>query len=257
MYKLNYDEMKGISSMFDGWEETLIWSCLQGYMGDAWVNDKENPISAQIITGDFCFYAGKPNTPLVKNIPEEFPSKCILMIPPNEEWSTLIEQEYGNKAQKFMRYAIKKEPDVFDKEKLENYKKGISPEYRIVKIDEAVYKLLRSEEWSKDFCSLYPTFIDFNKKGLGFVVLHGGKIVSGASSYTVYKNGIEIEIDTREEYRRKRLALVCASALILECLEKGLYPSWDAANMESVALSEKLGYHFDHEYITYAVSDIR
>ena len=41
--------------------------------------------------------------------------------------------------------------------------------------------------------------------------------------------------------------------LILECLERGWYPSWDAQNKESVALAEKLGYHFDYEYVAYEV----
>lgn len=45
----------------------------------------------------------------------------------------------------------------------------------------------------------------------------------------------------------------CGAALILQCLQRGLYPSWDAANMESVALAEKLGYVLDHPYITFRV----
>lgn len=51
----------------------------------------------------------------------------------------------------------------------------------------------------------------------------------------------------------KGLAAACASALILECLNRGLYPSWDAANRESLALAEKLGYRFDREYPAYDV----
>ena len=43
---------------------------------------------------------------------------------------------------------------------------------------------------------------------------------------------------------------MCA-ALILSCLDDGLYPSWDAANMNSVHLAEKLGYQFSHEYACY------
>lgn len=39
--------------------------------------------------------------------------------------------------------------------------------------------------------------------------------------------------------------------LILECLEREKYPSWDAINLRSVALAEKLGYHRDKEYDTY------
>ena len=35
---------------------------------------------------------------------------------------------------------------------------------------------------------------------------------------------------------------------------RSLYPSWDAQNMNSVHLAEKLGYEFDHEYTAYEVS---
>jgi predicted GNAT family acetyltransferase len=86
------------------------------------------------------------------------------------------------------------------------------------------------------------------------VILKDGKFVSGASSYTRYKEGIEIEVDTIESERRKGLATVVCSALILNCLNEGLYPSWDAHNMNSVHLAEKFGYEFDHEYIAYEVA---
>ena len=50
-----------------------------------------------------------------------------------------------------------------------------------------------------------------------------------ASSYTVYRGGIEIEIDTHPDHRRRGLARACGAALMLECLKRGLY-SWDAQN---------------------------
>ncbi len=85
------------------------------------------------------------------------------------------------------------------------------------------------------------------------VILLGQEIVAGASSYSSYAGGIEIEIDTREDHRRKGLAYICGARLILECCSRGLYPSWDAQNLQSVALAEKLGYHFDHAYIAYEI----
>lgn len=88
---------------------------------------------------------------------------------------------------------------------------------------------------------------------LGAVILKDGHPVSGASSYSGYQGGIEIEIDTREDYRRKGLATVCGAKLILECLDRGWYPSWDAQNKWSVALAQKLGYHYDREYTAYEV----
>lgn len=86
------------------------------------------------------------------------------------------------------------------------------------------------------------------------VVKKNGVPVSGASSYSVYNGGIEIQIDTRTDYRRQGLAAAAAAGLILECLDRDLYPSWDAANLWSVALAEKLGYQFDHEYDAYHVN---
>jgi len=66
MYCLNKEDMYKIASIFEGWNETLLWSCLQGYMGKAWADDIENPKSAQILVGDFCFFAGVSNMELVR-----------------------------------------------------------------------------------------------------------------------------------------------------------------------------------------------
>ena len=64
----------------------------------------------------------------------------------------------------------------------------------------------------------------------------------------------EIEVDTIPEERHKGLASIACASLILRCLEEGLYPSWDAHNMDSVGLAEKLGYEFDHAYTAYELS---
>lgn len=45
------------------------------------------------------------------------------------------------------------------------------------------------------------------------------------------------------------------TADILNCIEEGLYPSWDAQNMNSVRLAESLGYEYEHEYIVYEVEN--
>lgn len=46
----------------------------------------------------------------------------------------------------------------------------------------------------------------------------------------------------------------CGAKLILECINRNIYPSWDAQNKGSVELAEKLGYHFDKEYIAYEIN---
>lgn len=49
-----------VSRIFEGWDETLIWSCLQGIMGNIYVTDREHPVSAMAILGDFAFLPESP-----------------------------------------------------------------------------------------------------------------------------------------------------------------------------------------------------
>ena len=126
--------------------------------------------------------------------------------------------------------------------------------YELQRIDAEIYDQCLLNPLTCDFVSCFESKEQYLELGRGMVLLKNGRIVSGASSYTRYKEGIEIEVDTVSEERRKGLATIVSAALILLCLEEGLYPSWDAQNMFSVHLAEKLGYEFDHEYTVYEVA---
>lgn len=242
-----------VELLFRGWEETLIWSCIQGVMGKIYADGIEHPKSAMAILGDFCFFAGEVNRELISYKPSYFQNDFVIMVPQNGEWSKAIEEVYGDKAKKVTRYAIKKERNIFDREKLEHIVSSLSDEYQCKALDETDFIQCKETDWAGDLVSQYENFQEFQKLGLGIVILKNGNIVAGASSYARYKEGIEIEIDTKESDRRKGLASVCGAKLILECLSRGLYPSWDAQNTGSVALAEKLGYHFNHEYTAYEI----
>lgn len=234
-----------IAPFFSEWDETLIWSCLQGCMGYAIADDEENPSAAQIVVGDFCFYAGTPDGGLVAK------AAAPIITPKDEKWNPFIEAVWGDRVERTCRYAMKKQPDAFDTERLTQYAESLGKEYELKMFDEGVYDLVAWENWSKDFCSQFIDYSDYHKRGLGVAAIYQGKPVSGASSYTVYHGGIEIEIDTKSEFRGKGLATACGARLILECLSRGLYPSWDAHDLRSVALAEKLGYQMDHPYTVY------
>lgn len=254
MIKVSEEHRKLLAPLFEGWQETLIWSCLQGEMGAAWSDGNIPPQAAQIITGDFYFFAGDAASAeagaLVRNltVPRETRSSTALFLPQDEAWAELIVSVYGKRAQRSVRYAIKKESDIFDRKTLESFRCALPGHYRLTPIDREIYDITKQEDWAFDFCSQFESFEDYQKRGAGFAIMYGDELAAGASSYTVYHGGIEIEIGTKLSHRRKGLALTCASALILYCLDHGLYPSWDAANLASVSLAEKLGYHFSHEY---------
>lgn len=241
------------NQLFENWDETIVWSALQGIMGKMYVTDPVNPCSAIIISGDFCFLAGLESRELACCESLWNSGGFKIMVPRNAEWERTIEEVYGERARRTVRYAMKKEKDVFDRRKLEGIVDALSGEYELQLIDEGIYDQCRASGWAVDLVSQFENYEAYKQLGLGIAVLKDGTIVSGASSYSRYKDGIEIEIDTRENYRRMGLASVCGAKLILECQERKLYPSWDAQNLWSVALAEKLGYHFSHEYTAYEV----
>lgn len=243
------DDTSKVQSIFDGWEETLIYSCLQKVMGKIYVTNLENPDSAFAFVGCFGFFAGKPNKELVMNKPKGF----VILTPQNKEWVELIEACYPN-AQKNIRYAIKKDTK-FDVDALQKIVDDLPSGYELKRIDSCLYDICLEKPFTRDFVSSFESKESFLKIGRGVVILKDGEIVSGASSYTRYEQGIEIEIDTIESERRKNLATIAGASLILMCLKEGLYPSWDAQNTISIRLAEKLGYEFDHEYIVYELED--
>ena len=112
----------------------------------------------------------------------------------------------------------------------------------IVPFGRALYHQALQAEWSRDFVSQFRDADDYLTRGLGFAAVCDGELVGGASSYTCYSGGIEIQVETRSDWQRKGIASACCAALILACMERGLYPSWDAANPASAALAQKLGY---------------
>ena len=246
-------DRKIAENLFTGWEEGCVWSAVQGIMGDVYVTDGDKPESGAVILGDFTFFKGKPDKELVTFKPEGSKKDFMIMVPENDEWCPMIEECFGKKAKKVTRYAIKKERDIFCREKLEQIVAGLSKEYTIRFIDEELYNRCMQTDWCRDGVANYPDYEQYRQYGLGVVILKDDAIVSSCSSYSGFEKGIEIEVDTREDYRRKGLACVCAARLILECLDRGWFPSWDAQNKMSVGLSEKLGYHFDKEYTAYEI----
>ncbi|MCR5686882.1 MAG: GNAT family N-acetyltransferase [Lachnospiraceae bacterium] len=245
MYELT--DTSKVKHLFEGWKETLIYSCLQKVMGKIYVTNIDNPLSAMAYVGCFAFYAGVPDKELVMAKPGRF----VIMVLQNEEWEACIEECFPE-SKKVKRYAIKKDTR-FDRAFLKSLTDELQEGYELKAIDSDIYDMCLSQAVTRDFVSSFESKEKYLELGRGFVVLRSGRIVSGASSYTRYNEGIEIEVDTVEEERRKGLASIVCAALILRCLEEGLYPSWDAQNMNSVHLAEKLGYEFDHEYTAYEV----
>lgn len=232
--------------LLDGWEEGMLYAYLSGRMGYA-IADADYR-SAQVRVGDFCFFAGKPDAAVAAWRPAEIRPYTIL-IPQTRDWDTLIEQT-APRARRSVRYAFCK-CNAFDTALLHRFADALPAAYELRRMDEGLYRLAVREEWSRDLVSQYPTWEAYAAHGAGYAVLRKGALVCGASSYADWPDGLEIEIDTHPAHRRRGLARACAAAFMLDCLERGLHPSWDAANEASARLARTLGYRPAGAYPVY------
>ena len=139
---------------------------------------------------------------------------------------------------------------------LKGYIDAVPKGIRIRRIDERLYHLTLKEEWSRDLCANFEDARHFLESGFGYVAMKGRELAAGCSAYGSSEGMMEIQVDTRKDFRRQGLALACSAAFLLECLERNLVPNWDAVNLQSVGLAEKLGYVYDREYQVYQLREL-
>ncbi len=236
-------------------DEVCIWSCIEGIMGRAWVNDINKPLYGVVAVADFLFLLGQvPDVFSVEliNIIEKL-GKNQIIVSENQDWENGIMKTIPVNIVRFKRYSFHWEPDIFDKKRLLDFVQGKDDGYDVVPFTIEIAEKALLSNFTADFCMFYESPKSFLELGIGFCIFQDDQIVAGASSYSSCKGAIDITIGTINEYRRKGLALKCASKLILACLDRGLYPRWDAANLESVALAEKLGYRFKEAYQVFTI----
>lgn len=246
--------------LFDAWDETMIWSALQGVMGKvwaAWDAQEGTPAAALCLVGDLAFLAGAGDGAaahaLVAHLKKELDSRNIFVVPRDATWNHELLAAFPD-VREDERYAFYKDSGVFNRQNLQALRDNIAPNIILRSIDGELYDRVMRESWCHDFCSCFASKQDYLTNGLGVVALIGGQIIGGASSYTYYHGGIEIQVDTREDARRQGIASACSAQLILNCLDRGLYPSWDAANQASAALALKLGYRPKGAYPVWEVN---
>ena len=235
--------------LFGDWQETVIWSATDGIMGDVYANDALTAACA--VLGDFAFIAS-PKTDedalqaLLHYLKRETDHDLIL-VAQDEALFALCKKLLGN-VQTGWRYGFRKD-NTFEPEKLRGFVAELPEGYVLSGMTPEIWaQAAEKKGWMKDFIWNFPDLDTFQAMALGVFALKDGEVVCGASSYSAFNGGIEVEIATDEQHRRKHLARCCAAQLILNCLERGMYASWDAANLISASLAQQLGYRFSHAY---------
>jgi len=259
MVELGREKRQAIWPVCEGSKEVLVRGAMEGTMGRVWVPGLSDSSYCLIVVGDFAYLMGLPpkgeRALDLKGQIYESAFHAYLFLQ-NERWGDWLEDQFMGQTRSVSRYALKKEEHHFDMGLLKQYRDAIPRGIRIKRIDDRLYRMALKEEWSKDLCSNFEDEKHFQEHGFGYVAMKGQKIVAGCSAYGASEGMMEVEVDTRKDFRRQGLALACSAAFLIECLEKNIIPNWDAMNLQSVGLAEKLGYVFDREYQVYQLKDL-
>ncbi len=250
MIKVSNNQMSKIKYLFNDIKFYMGKSVLDGLMGEAYTDNLENPTIAYLLVRQYCFINGDSKSELAKQVLKTIPKTCKRIIA-NSSWNDIIESTY-NDFEKSKRYSLKKEKNIFNKQQLKEFSEILNKEYEIKKIDEEIYKLIKANDEDPKQMKITD---DYKNKGIGVCCFRDDEIVGICSSNIIYNDGIEINIRVKEGYKHKGIGTAMASKLILMCLEKGIYPSWDAANLTSLELAKKLGYNYDSEYTIYKINE--
>lgn len=256
MIEVRKDQMNQIASLFEGIQDSMVIACLQGYMGNAYVETMQEPKAALIVSGEYSFFGGDPNSKQAEILAgnlflvNESESTIAIFADDQPEWESrlLSMQEYDPEA--VPRFGIVQKDYDFDYDVLQGYVDALPEGFELVRFDEEIYHQAMEEDWSREFCETFASAEDYLSRGVGFAVLKDGKLVSGASTMTVYDGGTELQVATDEKYRKRGLAMVCAAAMVWDCAKRGIRPCWDAANQISKKMALMLGYEYKGEYIT-------
>ena len=260
MIEVEKTQLSQVALLFNEVEDFMVKSCLQGYMGRAFVQSMNHPKAVMIVSGEYCFWGGDPNSQeaeyLVRNIFSVAKTSSLVAIYPENEpdWEKLLLMMSQYNPVVIPRYGIVQKEDTFDHSELQSYIDSIPEGFELVPFNENIYHQAMKEAWSQEFCEIFSSVEDYLERGFGFAVQKNGELVSGASTMTVYNGGIEIQVATHNKYKRNRLALACASAIIQECVRRKIRPCWDAANLISKKMALKLGYEYRGEYNTIHIS---
>ena len=215
-----------------------IECAIEGQMGKAYVDDIQEPTVFKIEVGPFFYFAGdaaggSARTMLKNMLP------YTLFMPSSPGWIEAAKSMYAERLVRMDRNNFSSENISTDR--LERLYQSSAFKEDVRQIDLS----FAEQHWAGDHfvdISDFDSPQDFVKRGVGFYLQKHGKIVGAAYASLVCSRGIEISIFVCEDYRRHGIATVLASRLLKWCINHNVDPHWDAANLESCRLAEKLGY---------------
>ena len=222
----------------------VLKSCINGSFGTI-----HTYTDGHIYDAYFIYLDGNVNTELMADFKSRWGNRSFVCLTPIwQEALTTTYPELFCTRRSVMAYNSNCE----NINQLIEYTYHIPEGYRLNAIDEEVFKMN-----PLGFVSNYKSFEDFKSNGSGYVVWSNEKIVSLASSVLMFDNDVELNLYTFNEHRRKGLGIACSAAMLIDCIERQINIHWDAQNVASRSMAEKLGYEFHHAYNAYTFFEVK
>lgn len=235
----------------------LAEAILDGHHGEVRVDDIKQPNVSVLALPPLplFFVGGDPSHPAARRFLKTLPPRSMLIFADQDEvWGNLCSELHGIKSFKANRYAFTSEN--LDIETLRSLRDKLPEGFALKQIDLPLARQIAADKknpLTEDHILTFDSAADFLKKGFGYVIMEGDKIVSIASTFVVCDSGIEIQINTDKKYEGRGLGTAVGAALIVHSLENGLDPNWDAATPTSAHLAKKFGYTEQGEYPMYVI----
>ena len=218
---------------------------LEDQMGSVFVDDVDNPQSYFIdMDGFFGYLAGDWSTEAGRDFIANTPTSRMIMAG-TDGWGNALVAAFGDNAMPIERYTYSAANLSLDHLQTIASKNA---QYNNIQQMDAQLATVEAHYFN---IGEFDSVEDFIERSVGFCLLDDGKMVASAYGGLANTHAIEVSIFVEDDFRRKGVATALACHLLQWCLERNLTPNWDAANLESCALAEKLGYTKVGDYTAY------
>lgn len=219
--------------------DIAIECVLAGTMGTVFADDARRPTAFQIAFPPFYYFAGDRAGAGGEALVREQKADSLLM-PSAPGWREAFRQVHGPRLVPVERYSFSAER--LDREALSNLVARSPFRDALTALDSSLAARLAADEEGVVDLSTFASMEDFLENGGGYCLLEEGIVTGVAFSSLAYPQAIEVSVYVEVAYREQGRATALSAALAGTALARGQVPHWDAANLESCRLAEKLGY---------------
>ncbi len=206
---------------------------------ELWVDDRTAPTIALLSAGDGYFLAGTPDRRRFSALKRRIPAWAYLFA--EEPWTDLLGEVWANP---FARPHPRVRMGLASGSSPLPATPPLPDGFSLRRISRSLLDTVPGAADALDGIGQWRSKKRFLDEGVGFCVLHDGKVVSHCLSDSVAASRCELGVGTEPDYRRLGLGRAAAAAAVAECLRRGIADiEWHshASNRGSLAVARQIG----------------